>query len=444
MSEAAAPGLAPVEGKARIDVLDVLRGIAILGIFFLNIPYMGARVLDSISNPPSLGWTGLDRGSWLAVQLALEGTQRGLLELLFGAGLMVLAARAMTPDGPVAVADLYLRRNLWLLLFGLFDVFVLLWAGDILHVYALAALFLFPFRKLGPRLLLGLGLGFALFSVVSGGIRYVERADLMHRAQAVEQKVAAGAPLDAKEKKSQEQWQKLVERRQGQSPDLRTYRAEEARGHAGGFIAYARLNIGTFLFLIGEWILPNVTEAFCMMLIGIALWKWQIIQGGRSARFYLLLLLACYVPAVALRWVAAHEVLSLVPAPRIGWMTQEAARIAMTIGHVALINLAFKLAAGRALLAPFKAAGRTAFSLYLLQQIVGLFVIFAPWWTFNLWGKLSWSGLYGVAIAVIVAQLLLANLWLQWFITGPFEWAWRSLSYVRRQPFLRRASEPAT
>uniref|UniRef100_UPI001954A5BB hypothetical protein n=1 Tax=Klebsiella pneumoniae TaxID=573 RepID=UPI001954A5BB len=56
---------------------------------------------------------------------------------------------------------LYYRRNLWLLAFGLFDVFVLLWPGDILHIYALAALFLFPFRTLGPKTLVALGLGWA-------------------------------------------------------------------------------------------------------------------------------------------------------------------------------------------------------------------------------------------------------------------------------------------
>jgi uncharacterized protein len=430
--------LAPVAGKARIDVLDVLRGIAILGIFFMNIPFMAARVIDTFVNPRLLGWTPADQVSWTAVQLLLEGTQRGLLELLFGAGLMVLAARAMSPDGPVAVADLYARRNLWLLGFGLVDIFVLLWAGDILHMYALAAMFLFPFRKLGPKLLLALGLGYAAFVLVSGSVQYAERASLVARVQAVEQKQAAKATLSAEEKKTLEKWKKVVAGRSGQDPGAVKYRAQEQRAHAGtAFIPYAKLNIGTYVFFILESLLPYTIEAFCMMLIGIALWKWGVIQGERSMRFYLLLMLACYVPGLVLRWFAVQEMLVTVPIPRTHWFTQEFSRIAVSIGHLALINLAMKSAPGRAILSPFKAAGRTAFSLYVLQTILGIWILFAPW-GLGLWGKLSWGGMYSVVAIAIVGQLILANIWLIFFTSGPLEWAWRSLSYVRRQPFVRR------
>lgn len=106
-------GLAPVTGKARIDVLDMLRGFAILGIFFMNVPFMAMPISKLFVDVTSAGWTPADQASWWTVQVLLEGTQRGLLQLLFGAGMMVLAAKAMAPDGPVAVADLYLRRNLW-------------------------------------------------------------------------------------------------------------------------------------------------------------------------------------------------------------------------------------------------------------------------------------------------------------------------------------------
>ena len=430
--------LAPVSGKARIDVLDVMRGIAILGIFFMNIPFMAAHVIDSVVNPRLLGWTLADKASWTAVQLLLEGTQRGLLELLFGAGLMVFAARAMTPDGPVAVADLYARRNLWLLAFGLVDIFVLLWAGDILHMYALAAMFLFPFRKLGPRLLVTLGLGYAMFVLITGGVQYSERASLIQRAQAVEQKQAAKTALTAEEKKTAEEWKKVVQRRAGQDPGGVEYRAQEQRAHAnGGVMAYAQFNIGTYMFFVLESLIPYTLEAFCMMLFGIALWKWGVIQGERSMRFYLLLMLACYLPGLALRWFAVQEMLVTTPIPRTHWFTQEFSRIAVSIGHLALINLAMKSGFGRAVLSPFKAAGRTAFSLYVLQTILGIWILFAPWGP-GLWGRLSWGGMYSVVVIAIVGQLILANLWLVFFTSGPLEWAWRSLSYVRRQPFLKR------
>lgn len=438
--EGTAP-LAPVSGKARIDILDMLRGLAILGIFFMNIPYM-AQSTAAVEAPRMAGWSPLDQASWTFVEVVLEGTQRGVLEMLFGAGLMVFAARAMTPDGPVAVADLYLRRNLWLLGFGLFDIFVLLWAGDILHVYALAALFLFPFRHLGPKLLLGLGVLYALVMAGMGTLQYAERAQLLQTMQTVEQKQAARTPLTPEEKKAEEAWKKLLDQRATGGDVGRQVAAMEKAGHAGGFLAYAQMNIGFYAIFLFPTLWFTIAEAFCMMLVGIALWKWRVIQGGRSTRFYLLLMLGCYLPGMIARAVGADEMLSPVPIAHSGWITQEFARLLVSIGHVALVNLLIRAAAGRAVLAPFKAAGRMAFSLYFLQQIIGLYILFAPWGP-GLWGTLSWSGMSGVAILVLAGEVVLANLWFRRFAMGPMEWAWRSLAYVQVQPFLRRQAPAA-
>lgn len=431
MAEAAT--LAPVSGKARIDVLDILRGIAILGIFFMNIPFMGASIAKLFVDTTALGWSPADQASWYSVQILLEGTQRGLLEMLFGAGMMVLAAKAMTPDGPVAVADLYWRRNLWLLGFGLADIFVLLWAGDILHVYALAALFLFPFRKLGPRLLLALGLLNAAFIFVTGSLTYMDRVDLNHRIAAVHAKQAAHTPLTAADKATLVDWNKAVDHRHG-GEEMKQAAADEAKGHAGGYVAYARMNIAFYMNFIFPSLVLSVAEALCVMMIGVALWKWQVIQGGRSAGFYLALMLICYALAVPMRALGAYEWTVMLPIPRTSAFTYEIHRILMSVGHVALVNLLVKSGIGRAILSPFKAAGRTAFSLYFMQQIIGLWILFSPWGV-GLWDKLSWSGLYAVVLGTIALQLVIANLWVRIFANGPLEWLWRSLAYVRWQPF---------
>jgi uncharacterized protein len=87
----------------RILTLDVMRGIAILGILYLNIVVMGANwpALTASGNPASIGASASDLWAHRYIFVMLEGTQRGLLELLFGASAILLTLRATSKDGPV-------------------------------------------------------------------------------------------------------------------------------------------------------------------------------------------------------------------------------------------------------------------------------------------------------------------------------------------------------
>lgn len=348
------------EKRPRIVALDILRGLAILGIFYINFPSMGG----SQSGPVVSGW-GNQVTEWI-LNLFVEGTQRGILQLLFGAGMILLTAKAMQPDGPVHVIDSYFRRNLWLLVFGLVHLFILLWPYDILHVYALAALFLWPFRKMGPKSALLLGLTYCIVILIGG---------------------------------------------------LAVPTGEES------FPGYDPKALE-----IDVWI---VAEAFATMLIGVALFKWGILQGARSGRFYLALTLTAYLVGLPLRLVAMQGPFNDVFALDMS----ELARLATTIGHVGLVNLLLKIPIGEHLLRPFKAAGRTAFTLYLLQTIFGVWIVF-PLWGFGLQDRLGSAGLAALASIVIVIQLVLANVWLRFFSIGPFEWLWRSLAAGPRKPSL--------
>lgn len=429
---------APVARRDRIDVLDILRGVAILGIFYMNIPYMGNSGSLQDNDIRSIGWSAADQTVWSLISIIGEGTQRGLLEMLFGAGMMVLAARAMEPDGPVAVADLYIRRNLWLLAFGLFDVFVLGWIGDILHTYALAALFLFPFRTLKPRTLVAIGLiSPILFGFGSLG-EYVSRSQLIAKVEAVHAKQAAKQPLSPDNVKTLAEWQKKLDR-QKVDPEEKKVIDAEAKAHAPGtgVIAYLSWEISIWLKFWSEYeqILWAI-EAFSTMLIGIALWKWRFIQGGRTAQFYLVSMIAAYGFGLTARAIGVAEITTFMPIPKTIWMTSEFARLAVTVGHIALVNLAVKTVVGSQILAPFKASGRMAFSLYFMQQIIGLWILFAPF-GLGLWGKFGHADLAAIATAVIAGQIVFANIWMRFFVAGPLEWLWRSLAYVQWQPFRR-------
>lgn len=441
MIESSNAALAPVRGKARIDVLDMLRGIAILGIFYINVPYMAASIWTFSADVRLIGWTAADRDAWITVNLLLAGTQRCLLEFLFGAGMMVLARKAMEPDGPVAVADLYYRRNMWLLAFGLFDVFVLLWPGDILHIYALAALFLFPFRRLGPKALVVLGLGWAVLTGLGipeyGAREYAARTELVQRVEAAHASERAGRVLSPEDGKALAEWTKLE---QAHKPDRERLAGERA-AHQGGWLPYAKQAWSYWSYLASEWLVWDVYEAFCTMLIGIALWKWGVIQGQRSARFYLWLMLAGYGFGITARAIGMAETLGFAPGPRTIWITGEFARIAIGLGHLALVNLAVKSRLGSALLSVFKAPGRMAFSLYFLQQIVGMYLLFAPWGLLP-WGRYGWAEMAAISTIGVALLIAFANFWMRHFVSGPLEWLWRSLAYVRWQPLRRGLSAP--
>lgn len=437
------PHLAPVSGRARIDVLDILRGIAILGIFYMNIPYMGNSGTLQETDIRRIGWTLADRTNWAFIEIFWEGTQRGLLEFLFGAGAMVLTAKAMKPDGPVAVADVFYRRNLWLFAFGLLDIFLLTWIGDILHIYALAALVIFPFRLLRARWLVCLGLLFAAFVAHGGLMEYQSRTGMVHNVQAARGKEQAKKPLSKEEKEAKEQWQKKLDRLNLANPidkDTQKLAVEEAAARRAGPAVYMPWAWGTWnLIFIGKnGTFFGVLESICGMFLGMAFWKLGIIQGRRSRRFYGLLALVAYAVGLGARAVGVCEIFTFQPIPKTIWMTNELARLAVSLGHLALVNLLVQTKLGHGLLSPLKAAGRTAFSLYFLTSIIGIWFIFAPW-GLNLWGHYSWAGLNIIATMVVLVLLAVSNVWMRHFTNGPLEWLWRSLVYWERQPFRRRA-----
>ena len=79
---------------------------------------------------------------------------RGLFTLLFGAGALLFLQRHAARNPGLLPADLYFRRTMWLIVFGLVNGYLLLWPGDILYYYGVVGLLLFVFRNVAPRKLI--------------------------------------------------------------------------------------------------------------------------------------------------------------------------------------------------------------------------------------------------------------------------------------------------
>ncbi|MCH8685935.1 DUF418 domain-containing protein [Pedomonas mirosovicensis] len=396
----------------RFRSMDALRGLAILGIFLINIIGMGGS-LRGEEYPPLLGWTGLDRLAWWVQSLFVEGTMRGLLSLLFGASFILFLNKLdADPDQPpLNTLIVYYRRAFWLVVFGLIHAYVLLWPGDILFIYGLAAFALYPLRDWPARRLIGTGLIF-IFVL----------AALMGAASTF-----------------------------GEAPPPQTLQAHAARFQAaltaerqarlGGYLDNARYLIP----LATEWNLTPlviwwVADALAMMLIGAGLAKRNILQGRARWQTYALMAVVGYGIGLSLRVWLSQQVTAagFVMGPVAITPAYQISRCATTIGHVGLFLLVWTQAArhpdGTRRFEPLVWVGRMALTNYIGQTIIGQFLLFSGF-GLGLFGRYGWAGLTVLAIAIWPVQMTLSGLYLHYFRTGPLEWAWR---WLTRVPWVRR------
>src|SRR5262249_26699586 len=88
------------------------------------------------------------------ISILFEGKMRALFAVLFGAAIILFISKKENSSTTTSVSDLYIRRMLWLMLFGIFNAIILLWPGDILFQYAVLGIMLFPFWRMSARGLL--------------------------------------------------------------------------------------------------------------------------------------------------------------------------------------------------------------------------------------------------------------------------------------------------
>ena len=438
-SAGAGPVAPPTSPSERIFALDVIRGFAVLGILLMNILGLGLTNPGYISATAEVGGAdGLNHWAWVAEMFYFEGTMRGLFTVLFGAGVVLYTSRLEKAGLGLRMADLYFRRNLWLWVFGVFNAWILLWAGDILYFYGLAALFLFVFRNLPIRaLLLWAALLLSIQPIVGIG-DYQELVDAHAQAPALIAKEKAKQTLSKTEEETLERYRDSFN---VVKPDAT--KVEKAnREMRGGYQTAAHLarnhawdSETEFFATMGLW------ECLGMMLVGMAMFKSGALTLGWSTRAYLALLLAGYglgltVNALEIRHVLAHPgdpVAALLP-----WtLTYDLGRIPTTLGHVALAMLVIRSGWFRSLLMPFAAAGRMALSNYLAQSVICLFLFTGL--GLGWFGQLQRYQLYYVVFAIWAVELAWSPVWLARFQYGPMEWLWRSLTRWQVQPMRKIA-----
>lgn len=426
--------VAPVTKAARVESLDILRGIAVFGILAMNITAFGL-LFQAYGNPTVAGRVeGPNLLAYKIINVGFEGTMRGIFSLLFGAGIVLLTERMEQAGAGIMAAEVHFRRMLWMMLFGVIHWTLLLWTGEILFAYSLCGLVLFSFRKLAPRrLLIIAGVLLLVATVMSfGGAKSL--AEARETATAAQTAQAAGTKLTAEQEKAVEGW----ERELGHWTPTPENAAEQQAWHSGSYLdAVSGQLPGSFEF---QWIGLPFFFFFDMvpfMLIGMALLKLGVLGAQRSMPFYLGMVVAGYGIGLPLGFYEMNLIVGSgfdLVAARQADTTYEISRLAMVIGHLGLLLAFIKSGLFKAFQRGMAAVGTMALSNYLMQTIIctWLFYSFGP--GLGLWGQLERHELYYVVGAIWVAEFIWSVIWLKYFRFGPFEWLWRSLTYWERQP----------
>jgi uncharacterized protein len=436
----------PVPPGERIVTLDVLRGIAIWGILFVNV--------TGFSQPGD--WFGvrwgeigpLDYGVEVLKLFFVQGKFYTLFAFLFGLGFAMQLNRAESRGQGFA------WRFLWrmILLWGIGLIHVLyLWDGDILNTYAVGGILLLIFYGLkrlldrlvrwisrgrrprlhrrwvpvagavlmfGPMLLFG-GFAHYAFSVraeVHDGVRDSEELTGLARTawEAMEQ-----GEKQLAEYRSGEKIEEVNERFAGGGfSDTLAHRIE---------VLPRRLMSGPF------WLV--IAGIFC---IGAFFGRYRFIdRAGELEKGFRRLLVAGCLIGVPLSALFVHSTIALAQVEGLSWYfflqmcSKTASGLAFALVYVAVVTLAMQTRARR-WLGFFAPVGRMALSNYLLQSLVNTTVFYG--YGLGLMGKLGPFEQVIYLCALFAMQVLASRWWLTRFRYGPAEWLWRSLTYLRVQP----------
>ena len=410
--------------RERYISIDAVRGFAVLGILLMNIVGMGLPAFAYLDPTYAGGSTGADLWTWAVNNVLTDGKMRALFTMLFGASAVLIAERA--EGGRPGPMQTHYRRMFWLFAFGMIHAYFLWW-GDILVTYSLAGLVIFPFRKLTVRTQVIIGV-VILSGLLVANLLVANELDALY--------VAAKAP--GANPAAISAWQ---EASQLVAPS-QALKLQELAGYRGGFLDALRVR-ALAARLIQTYLMPTseIPEAIGQMFLGMALFRSGFFTLTWSTRRYRATIAIGYLlaaPATAwLAWKIQQSNFDPLVLNRLeAW--QQISRPLVALAHASVLLLIIRAGVAQAVVNRLSAAGRMAFSNYLMTSIITTLLF--DGFGFGLYGRLSRFGELAVVAGVWVFILTWSKPWLARFHYGPFEWAWRSLVRWSPQPFLRGAN----
>lgn len=406
-----APG--PVPSAQRIVPLDVLRGFALCGILVMNVRLF-ADIAATYVNPTAHGdFTGINYWVWYLTSLLAETKFMAIFSMLFGAGIVLMADRQVGAGRRSVFV--HLRRMAVLFLIGLAHAY-LIWAGDILVCYALCGTVVYFFRRLGPTILVALGLtvlaggsAVSLFTYARlDGASPEERAEMLSWFNPTQYKIEA---------------------------EIAAYRGSWSEQNRERWEAAFAAQTTELVYDLGWW-------AGGMMLLGMALFKLRFLDASRPAYVYGGFVAAALVVGLPVIAWGLHETqasgweagFSVFLAGQYNWWGS----VLVALGWASLVMLVCQSARLGRFTRPLAAVGQMALTNYLLQSVVCTTIFYGH--GLGLFASLTRAQQMGIVVAVWALQLVLSPIWLRYFRFGPVEWLWRASTYGRLPPIRRAPS----
>jgi uncharacterized protein len=372
----------------RISGVDAIRALALLGVLAMNLhdisglPFMSGDALAAVQ-------TGFDRAVDVLLKALVEDKALSAFSFLFGLSFTLMLENIRRRGD--RFSTLYLRRLAFLAGFGLINAALFYW-GDILTTYAVLGLMLILASRLSQRaalvlsglLLFAVPIGFAILGIVPG------------------QEVATEAGR----------------------------RALAAFGEPSPWATIAH-NVERFLGAVGTpsafrlWKYTNIMGLF---LLGLWAGRARVLHDVAGHRRLLARVVQTALPSGLIMAVAAL----VVPAGSPVATVLHAGVPVLAVGYVAAAALLLDHGRARALRDALAPAGRMALTVYLMGGLTGQVLFYG--WGLGLLGRTGTASVLALAVAVFAGLLLASRAWLAHFRYGPWEWAWRSLTYLSPQP----------
>lgn len=406
----------PVTEAERIRSLDVLRGFALLGILVMNVQSF-AMPFSAYTNPTNYGdLTGVNFAVWLTGHLLVDQKFITIFSMLFGAGIVLMTSRLQARgERP---ARWHYRRMLWLLLIGLLHAYAL-WYGDILYLYALGGMVVYPCRKWKPRTLLVTGI---VLIAVACAITIFFGLSMPRWPQQEQENV-----------------------RQMWTPSAQKI-GEELQAYRGGWLEQMKHRVPLSFQFQTFFMLMFIWRPLGLMLMGMALYKLGVFAAERSSTFYGRMVAAGFLLGVPLVGYGAYRNFAA------GWALEYSmfygmeynywGSLLVSLGWVGVLMLVCKSGALAGLTHRLAAVGQMAFTNYLLHTLLCTTIFYGH--GLGWFGSVPRVGQILIVFAIWALQLIVSPLWLRHYQMGPFEWVWRSLTYGAPAPFRRGQLAPST